>query len=279
MADKEQAAADKLAAEALAWRKSLPAPAACPARSQGPTRPNILLIMSDDMGFSDLGCYGGEIHTPNLDALAQNGLRFTQFYNTCRCCPTRASLLTGLYSAPGRRGAHDGRSSGRDDGYPGDLNRRCVTIAEALRPAGYRTYMCGKWHVTKRDRPRGPEIQLAAAARLRPLLRHDHGRRQLLTIPTTLCRRQHVHHARERSRIQAGALLLHRRHQRQRRAVHPAARGEPPEQAVLHVRRLHRRALADARAGRRTSPSTRASTTAATSPSATRASSGSRSWG
>ena len=70
-------------------------------------RPNIILILNDDMGYSDLGCYGGEIHTPNLDRLAANGLRFTQFYNTARCCPSRASLLTGSASAPGRGRGHD----------------------------------------------------------------------------------------------------------------------------------------------------------------------------
>jgi arylsulfatase len=109
-------------------------------------KPNIILIMSDDMGWSDIGCYGGEIKTPNLDALAKEGVRFTQFYNTGRCCPTRASLLTGLY--PHQAGI--GHMTG-DYGLPsyrGDLNRECVTIAEALKPAGYRTYMAGKWHVT-----------------------------------------------------------------------------------------------------------------------------------
>jgi len=108
--------------------------------------PNIILIMSDDMGFSDIGCYGGEIKTPNLDALAKNGIRFTQFYNTGRCCPTRASLLTGLY--PHQAGI--GHMTG-DYGLPqyqGELNRQCLTIAEALKPVGYRTYMAGKWHVT-----------------------------------------------------------------------------------------------------------------------------------
>ncbi|MCC7175477.1 MAG: arylsulfatase [Bryobacterales bacterium] len=110
-------------------------------------RPNIILIMADDMGYSDIGCYGGEIDTPNLNGLASRGLRFAQFYNTARCCPARASLLTGLY--PHQAGI--GHMVDRDDGIPGyrgDLNRRCVTIAEVLRQAGYRTLMCGKWHVT-----------------------------------------------------------------------------------------------------------------------------------
>ncbi len=109
-------------------------------------RPNIIVILADDMGYSDLGCYGGEIATPNLDSLAAKGLRFTQFYNTARCCPTRASLLTGLY--PHQAGVgHMTEDRGRD-GYRGVLNRQSVTIPEVLRPAGYRSYMCGKWHVT-----------------------------------------------------------------------------------------------------------------------------------
>jgi arylsulfatase len=118
-------------------------------------RPNIVIIMSDDMGYSDLSCYGGEIQTPSLDRLAAGGLRFTQFYNTARCCPTRATLLTGLYSHQAGVG-HMTADKGHD-GYRGDLNRRCVTIAEVLRPAGYRCYAVGKWHVTKHTGPGGPK--------------------------------------------------------------------------------------------------------------------------
>ena len=122
--------------------------------SAAPTeRPNILVIMSDDMGYSDLGCYGGEIQTPNLDGLAKNGVRFTQFYNTARCCPTRASLLTGLY--PHQAGVGHMTVDHGHDGYSGQLNRHCVTIAEALRPASYRTYMCGKWHVCRNTKADG----------------------------------------------------------------------------------------------------------------------------
>lgn len=108
-------------------------------------KPNIIVILVDDMGFSDIGCYGGEIPTPNLDRLAANGVRFSQFYNTGRCCPTRASLLTGLYqhqAGVGWMTADQGVP-----GYRGHLNDRCVTIAEVLNQAGYFTLMTGKWHV------------------------------------------------------------------------------------------------------------------------------------
>lgn len=118
-------------------------------------KPNIVLIMADDMGYTDIGCYGSEIDTPNLDALAANGIRFTQFYNTSRCCPTRASLLTGLYSHQAGIGL---MTSDRGyDAYRGDLNRNCVTIAEVLAPDGYRNYMSGKWHVTRHTSPEGPK--------------------------------------------------------------------------------------------------------------------------
>ncbi|MGJ8725161.1 MAG: arylsulfatase [Roseibacillus sp.] len=118
-------------------------------------RPNIILIMSDDMGFSDLGCYGGEIESPNLDRLAIGGLRFSQFYNTGRCCPTRASLLTGLY--PHQAGIGHMMANYGLPQYQGFLNDECLTIAEALRPAGYRTSMSGKWHVTPDKGPDGPQ--------------------------------------------------------------------------------------------------------------------------
>src|SRR5207237_3999482 len=98
-------------------------------------RPNILILLADDMGYSDLGCFGSEIATPNLDRLAAGGLRFTHFYNAARCCPSRASLLTGLYSHQAGIG-HMVEDKGAP-GYRGFLNDRCVTFAEALRPAGY----------------------------------------------------------------------------------------------------------------------------------------------
>lgn len=112
-------------------------------------RPNIVLILADDMGYSDLGCYGSEIPTPNLDRLASGGLRFSEFYNSPRCCPSRAALLTGLYSHQAGMGmmtADHGRYP--YPAYEGDLSKRCVTIAEALKSGGYHTMMCGKWHLT-----------------------------------------------------------------------------------------------------------------------------------
>jgi arylsulfatase len=110
------------------------------------TRPNIILILADDMGFSDLGCYGSNIQTPNIDQLAYSGVRFTQFYSASRCCPTRASLLTGLYPHEAGMGHMVGRSA--NGLYNGDLSRNAVTLAEVLGSAGYATYMAGKWHVT-----------------------------------------------------------------------------------------------------------------------------------
>jgi len=118
-------------------------------------RPNIVLIMADDMGYSDIGCYGGEINTPNLNGLAAKGIRFTQFYNTARCCPTRASLMTGLYQH--QAGVGHMMSDYGYDAYRGDLSNNCVTIAEVLKQAGYSTYMSGKWHVTKHTKPDGPK--------------------------------------------------------------------------------------------------------------------------
>ena len=120
-----------------------------------PAKPNVVIILSDDMGFSDLGCYGGEIATPNLDSLAANGLRFTQFYNTARCCPTRASLLTGLY--PHQAGIGHMMDDKGKPGYTGNLNKECLTIPEVLKPIGYRNYAVGKWHVTRHAAADGPK--------------------------------------------------------------------------------------------------------------------------
>ena len=123
---------------------------------QTPAKPNIIIVMVDDMGYSDIGCYGGEIPTPNIDRLASAGLKFTQFYNAARCCPTRASILTGLYPHKTGLGFMTAVDYGKP-GYRAELNRECITIAEALKTAGYQTYMCGKWHVCKDFNPDGPK--------------------------------------------------------------------------------------------------------------------------
>lgn len=108
-------------------------------------KPNIVLILADDMGFADLGCTGSEIRTPNLDALARGGAMLTSMYNCARCCPTRASMLTGLY--PHQAGiGHMGTPLGPAE-YQGFLRKDAATIAEHLKPAGYQTFMAGKWHV------------------------------------------------------------------------------------------------------------------------------------
>lgn len=117
------------------------------AAAAADNRPNVIIIMADDMGYSDIGAYGGEIRTPNLDALAAGGVRFSQFYNTARCCPTRASMLTGLY--PHQAGLKFNNTS---------LNRNGATIAEHLRAAGYSTAMSGKWHLSSAE----PKWQLGA---------------------------------------------------------------------------------------------------------------------
>ena len=126
-------------------------------------RPNVIIILVDDMGFSDIGAYGGEIKTPHIDSLAQGGVRFSQFYNASRCCPTRASLMTGLH--PHLTGIGHMTNSPNNDkhdkgnafpSYRGFLNRQCATLGELLGPAGYSTYLAGKWHLGGNKQSRWP---------------------------------------------------------------------------------------------------------------------------
>ena len=134
-------------------------PACSPGREKGTeahlsessTLPNIVLILADDLGFSDVGAFGGEIDTPNINGLASEGLRFAQFYNAARCVPTRASLLTGHY--PHQAGLGHMNYDAGEPGYRGTLNRATATMAEALGAGGYQTHMAGKWHVAASTAP------------------------------------------------------------------------------------------------------------------------------
>ncbi|MBM3965622.1 MAG: arylsulfatase [Planctomycetes bacterium] len=121
----------------------------------GGNPPNVLIVLADDLGYSDLGCYGGEISTPNIDRLAANGVRFSQFYNSARCCPSRASLMTGLY--PAQTGIGDFTTNVPDEvrgpGYLGRLNDRCVTLAQVLKARGYGCFYVGKWHMNPKTGP------------------------------------------------------------------------------------------------------------------------------
>ncbi len=126
------------------------------AAQTAPPRPNIVLILADDLGYSDIGCFGSEIATPNIDRLAKTGVALTQFYNQARCCPTRAALLTGRY--PHQVGIGDmiddyaaaARNAANSPAYQDHLSTNNPTMAEMLRSVGYHTMMCGKWHLGKR---------------------------------------------------------------------------------------------------------------------------------
>ena len=121
--------------------------------AQEKKKTNIVVILADDLGYSDVGCYGGEIKTPQLDKLAKNGLRFTNS-STRRCCPSRAALMTGLYSH--QAGVGHMTENLKLPGYQGGLHRNCVTIAEVLRMFGYRNYMVGKWHLSSNENMKAP---------------------------------------------------------------------------------------------------------------------------
>ena len=154
-----------------------------------PRRPNIVVILGDDMGFADMGSFGGEIRTPNLDALAKEGVRFTNFYTHASCSPTRSMLLSGVdthlnglgnmdeWIAPNQRGAV---------GYEGYLNDRVATLPQLLKDAGYHTYMVGKWHLGKSPdlipRARGFERDFTLARRRRQLLGHDELHRRVAEV-------------------------------------------------------------------------------------------------
>ncbi|NQU24796.1 MAG: arylsulfatase [Candidatus Nealsonbacteria bacterium] len=166
---------------------STPTELAAQLAARGP-QPNIVIILADDLGFSDLGCYGSEILTPNLDKLAKNGLRFTQFYNCGRCCPTRASLLTGLH--PHQAGVGHMMNDYRRPGYRGNLNKQCVTIAQLLKTAGYQTMMCGKWHVSRYVDPAGPKFNWPQQRGFDKSYGTIHGGGSYFD-PATLCRDNH----------------------------------------------------------------------------------------
>ena len=148
-------------------------------------KPNILYVLCDDLGFSDPGCFGGEINTPNLDSLAAGGVRLTQFYNTGRCCPSRAALLTGQYPHRVGLGHMTTNDLGRP-GYRGVVSPDAQTIAQALLPAGYRSFMSGKWHMGTPDPTRhGFEEMygtLVSAKRFFDpdhMIRHPEGRKRI----------------------------------------------------------------------------------------------------
>jgi len=168
----------------------------CPAQlaARGP-QANIVIILADDLGFSDLGCYGGEILTPHLDELAKGGLRFTQLYNCGRSCPSRASLLTGLYAH--QTGVGHMMNDYRRPGYQGNLNTSCATIAQLLKPAGYQTFICGKWHVSRYIAPGGPKHTWPLQRGFDRFYGTIHGVGSYFD-PVTLCRDNHFVSRQER---------------------------------------------------------------------------------
>ena len=145
-------------------------PVAAGAQAKQVTKPNIIVILADDMGYSDIGCFGSEISTPNIDRIAGEGVRFTHFYNCARCSPSRATLLTGLYAHQTGMGHLATRPLWDEPGYLDDLSRNTATIAEVLKEAGYATYMAGKWHLAGMKNASTPD-ELAADKSNWPLQR------------------------------------------------------------------------------------------------------------
>ncbi len=150
--------------------------------------PNIVLIVADDLGYSDLSCFGSEISTPNIDRLARDGLRFTQFYNCGQDSPSRAALLTGLY--PHQVGVGHSTTDYRQPGYRGNLSRDAATLAELLQEGGYQTMMVGKWHLTRHVAPEGPKHTWPVNRGFQHFYGTIHGAGSYFA-PITLCRDAH----------------------------------------------------------------------------------------
>ena len=219
-----------------------------------PAKPNVLIILADDMGFSDAGCYGGEIATPNLDALAKNGLRFTQFYNTARCWPSRAAILTGYYAQQVRRDTVPGVKSGASGTRPAWAR----LLPEMLRPLGYRSYHSGKWHVDGKPLQNGFDHSYSL---------DDHDRH--------FAPRQHTEDDKPLPPVDAGErLLLHHRHRRPRHQVPEGARREASRTSRSSSTSPSPRRTSRCRPRPRTSPATARRTSPAGTRCATSAGSG-----
>ena len=207
---------------------------ALPQTGMSPARPNIVVILADDLGYSDLGCYGGEIQTPNLDRLAAGGLRFSQFYNTARCWPSRAALLTGYYAQEVRRDTVPGVASGGQGKRP----QWAKLLPEMLHPLGYRSYHAGKWHVDGMPLANGFD---------RSYYVEDVGR---YFNPRVRLRRRP-----EATAGQAGDRLLHaRRHCGPRHQISEGARRESSRATVLSLPCLQLASLSVAGSGERHRP-------------------------
>ena len=214
-----------------------PTPAPTPSTSSTPARPNIIVILADDLGFSDLSCYGSEIPTPNLDALAADGLKFTNFHNMSRCCPSRATLLTGLYSHQAGVGHMTGdtrKKPAKIPSYQEYLNTQCVTEAEVLNPAGYFTCMTGKMACrpgTRRD---------AFQSRVSAVAEQHHGRLLLVRQQRGQALPQWPGHQ-DRRGCHSAALVFDRLVDQLRAEVHRY--GADGAEAVLPLPRLQLAAL------------------------------------